>query len=356
MHDGLAGRLATHPWARAHGALLAAEGVAWKREFTVMSANDPPILLDAAAPLIEPRWLHKRLPDVVKGGVAAVLATAGALEDFRTTMEVVAKWLEIERKRKQRIRIVRSVAEIHAARATGDTAIVLHFQGANPIEDELDFLNVFHASGLRVMQLTYNHRNLIGDGCFEASDIGLSRFGRNVIRRMEELGITIDLSHAGVRTTLEAAEAAARPVVITHANARKLLDTPRNATDEMIRAVAASGGVVGVCAAPFFLARGRPATLDMLMDHAAYIADLVGPAHVGLGFDFADEDEEDYDYFGYDERYIPKPPWIWPTGIAGHAEAGNVAPALRARGFSEAETRGILGENFLRVFREIWGS
>jgi membrane dipeptidase len=321
-----------------------------------MTTNDPSsIVLDAAAPLIEPRWLHKRLPDVVKGGVDAVLATAGALEDFRTTMEVMAKWLEIERAHKSRIRIARTVAEIRAGKAAGDTSIVLHFQGADPIEDEVDFLNVFHAAGLRVMQLTYNSRNRIGDGCFEPSDIGLSRFGHKVIRRMEELGIVVDLSHAGVRTSLEAAEVARRPVVITHANARRLLDTPRNATDEIIRAVAASGGVVGVCAAPFFLAQGKLATLDMLIDHAAYIADLVGPAHVGLGFDFADEDEEDYVYFGYDERYIPKPPWIWPSGIGGHAEAGNIAPALRARGFSEAETRGILGENFLRVFRTIWG-
>jgi membrane dipeptidase len=154
---------------------------------------------------------------------------------------------------------------------------------------------------------------------------------------------------------LEAAAVATRPIVITHANARTLLDTPRNATDEMIRAVATSGGVVGVCAAPFFLAHGRAATLDMLIDHVAYIADLVGAAHVGLGFDFADEDEDDYVYFGYDERYIPKPPWVWPTGIAGHAEASNIAPALRARGFNEADIGGILGENFLRVFATIWG-
>jgi membrane dipeptidase len=322
---------------------------------TVVNTNDPSsILLDAAAPLIEPRWLHKRLPDVVKGGIDTVLATAGALEDFRTTMEIVAKWLEVERAHKSGIRIARTVAEIRAAKAASETAIVLHFQGADPIEDEVDFLNVFHAAGLRVMQLTYNPRNRIGDGCFEPSDIGLSRFGRKVIRRMEDLGIVVDLSHAGVRTALEAAAVATRPFVISHANARRLLDTPRNATDEMIRAVAASGGVIGVCAAPFFLARDKPATLDMLVDHAAYIADLVGPSHVGLGFDFADEDEEDYVYYGYDERYIPKPPWIWPTGIASHADAANVAPALRARGFSEAETRGILGENFLRVFATIW--
>jgi membrane dipeptidase len=322
---------------------------------TTIKTSDA-ILLDAAAPLMEPRRLGVRLQDVRAGGVDAVLATAGAIEDFRTTMEVVARWLEIDRLHKERVRIARTVADIRAAKASDETAIVLHFQGADPIEDELDFLNVFHASGLRVMQLTYNSRNRLGDGCFEPSDAGLSKFGRKVIGRMEELGIVVDLAHAGVRTTLEAAEAAMRPIVITHANARTLLDTPRNATDAMIRAVAASGGVVGVCAAPFFLMKGgRAATLDMLVDHASYIAELVGPAHVGLGFDFADEDEDDFVYFGYDERYIPRPPWIWPTGIAGHAEASNIAPALRARGFTEGDIVGILGENFLRVFGAIWG-
>ena len=319
-----------------------------------MSQVSDAVLIDAAAPLIQPRWLKRRLPDVVAGKVDAVLATAGALEDFRSTMEVVAKWMEIERARQHKLRLARSVGDIRAAKAAGETAIVLHFQGADPIEDELDFLNAFYACGLRVMQLTYNSRNRLGDGCFEPSDVGLSRFGRNVIARMEALGIVVDLAHAGVRTALESAEAATRPIVVTHANARALLDTPRNVTDDMIRAVAASGGVVGVCAAPFFLTRDRPATIEMLIDHAAYMADLVGAAHVGLGLDFADEDEDDYVYYGYDERYIPHPPWIFPTGIAGHAEAANLAPALRKRGFSEAEVVGIIGENFLRVFGAVW--
>lgn len=313
------------------------------------------ILLDAAAPLMEPRWVARRLPDVKAGGVDTLLTTAGAIEDFRTTMAVVAKWLEIDRSHKHNIRVARSVADIRAAKVAGETAIVLHFQGADPIEDELDFLNVFHASGLRVMQLTYNARNRLGDGCFEPSDAGLSRFGRKVIGRMEELGIVVDLAHAGVRTALDAAAAATRPIVITHANARALLDTPRNATDETIRAVAASGGVIGVCAVPFFLVRGRPAKLETLVEHAAYIADLVGAEHVGLGFDFADEDEDDYVYYGYDERYIPHPPWVWPEGIASHADARNIGPALRARGFSDSEVRGILGENFMRVFGAVWG-
>jgi membrane dipeptidase len=319
------------------------------------SLSSDAIHLDATAPLLQPRDLSRRLPAVVAGGIDAVLATAGAIEDFRTTMEVVGKWLEIERSGQQKIRIARSTAAIRSAKGAGETAIVLHFQGADPIEDELDFLNLFQASGVRVMQLTYNLRNRLGDGCFEPTDAGLSKFGRKVIQRMEALSLAVDLAHAGTRTALQATEAATRPVVITHANARALMETPRNVTDELIRAVAATGGVIGVCAVPFFLTRDGPATIDMLIDHAAHIAGLVGAAHVGLGFDFAEEDEEDYVYYGYDERYIPKPPWIFPSGIAGHAEAANLGPALRARGFAEAEVRGILGENFMRVFSQIWG-
>jgi membrane dipeptidase len=188
----------------------------------------------------------------------------GAIEDFRTTMEVVSRWLEIDRVGAHNIRIARSVDDIRAAAAT-------------------------------------------------------------------------------------------RPIVVSHANARALCDTPRNLTDDETRAVAATGGVIGACAFPFFITRSDTASLNKLIDHIDYISRLVGPQHVGLGFDFAEEDEDDYVYFGYDERYIPHPPWTFPTGISGHAGAKNVAGALRARGFGEEETRGVLGENFLRVFEMIWG-
>jgi membrane dipeptidase len=313
------------------------------------------IFLDAAAPSLQPHSIRHRLAEVAGGGIDVALTTAASIEDCRTAAKVVSAWLELERARRYAFRIVRSMSDIVAAKATRELAVVLHFQGADPIEDQLDLLNLFHAGGMRVMQLTYNSRNRLGDGCFESTDAGLSKFGRKALARMEELGIVVDLAHAGVRTALEAAEAAHGPMIISHANARALCDTPRNVTDEVIRTVAAADGVIGLCAPPFFVTRDRPATLDMLIDHAAHIADLVGTRHLGLGFDFADEDEEDYVYYGYDERYIPKPPWIWPAGISGYADTRNVAPALRARGFEEQDIRGILGENFLRVFGHVWG-
>jgi len=319
------------------------------------SATDA-LYLDVTAPMIQPRELAGRIPLLKQGGVDAVLTSAASIEDFRASMAVIGQWLEIDRTHRHGIRLARSVDDLRAAKAEGDVGIVLHFQGAEPIEDRLDFLDVFHASGLRVMQITYNARNRLGDGCFEPTDAGLSKFGRSVIQRMETLGIAVDLSHAGARTALEAVEAATRPVVVTHANARALFDMPRNISDDLIRQVAGSGGVIGLCAVPFFLSRSTQPTLEMLIDHVVHIAELVGVRHAGLGFDFAEEDADDYVYFGYDARYIPQPPWIWPTGIASHADAGNVAPALRRRGFSETEVRGILGENFLRVFGEIWRS
>lgn len=313
------------------------------------------VFLDAAAPNLQPRRIERWLAEIAGGGIDVSLTTAASIEDFRTTMKAVSRWLELERSGQHRFRLARSVADIRSAKAARELAVVLHFQGADPIEDQIDFLNQFHAGGLRVMQLTYNARNRLGDGCFESTDAGLSKFGKSVLKRTEQLGIVVDLAHAGVRTALEAAGAATQPIIISHANARALCDSPRNATDDIVRAVAASNGVIGLCAAPFFLANDRPATLDMLIDHAVYIADLVGPRHLGLGFDFADEDDEDYDYYGYDERYIPRPPWIWPDGIASYSDAGNVAPALKARGFSDTDIRGILGENFLRVFGDVWG-
>jgi membrane dipeptidase len=313
------------------------------------------IFLDATAPMLQPRELAARLQSVRQGGVDAFLSTVASIENFATTMQRVSQWLEIDRTRSHGIRIARSVADMRAAKAASELSVVLHFQGADPIEDQPRLLDVFHACGMRVMQITYNLRNRLGDGCFELTDAGLSKFGRQIVKRMETLGIVVDLAHAGHRTALEVADMATRPVVVTHANARALFDTPRNVSDDVIRAVAASGGVIGVCAVPFFLAKDRSATLDTLIDHAAYIADLVGVRHVGLGLDFAEEDEDDYVYFSYDERYIPKPPWVFPSGITGHAEAGNIATRLKARGFAESDVQGILGENFLSVFRQVWG-
>jgi len=315
------------------------------------------LVLDAAVPLVTPQTLTKYLPELRAGGVDAILTTVASLEGCRWTVGELAKWHQTARSGRHPIRLATTAADFRQAKQDGALAVGLHFQGGNPIESDLDLLDAYHALGVRVFQLTYNARNFIGDGCLEDTDAGLSSFGRKVVRRLDELGIVIDISHVGVRTSLEAIAMAAGPVVATHANARAVCDSPRNLSDEQIRAVAASGGVVGLCAFPAFVSTDSPPTLDQLLDHADYLSELVGPEHVGLGLDFAVEDEGDYEYYGYDPRYYPLPPWTWPTGLAGYfADLPNIAAGLKARGYADADVRGILGDNFLRVFARVWGA
>ncbi|MSQ37363.1 MAG: membrane dipeptidase [Chloroflexi bacterium] len=297
------------------------------------------------------------LPDLRAGGVDVVLATVASLEDARFAVGELAAWLDLA-EGSMPFRLVRSVEEIRAAKAAGMLAVVLHFQGGNPIETDAALVDVYAQLGVRVVQLTYNFANAIGDGCLEPRGAGLTAFGCNVVERLVAQRVAVDVSHVGVRTALDAVELAGpvAPVVATHANARAVCDHPRNLPDEVVRAIAATGGVIGLCAFPAFVAGSSVATLDQLLAHADHLSELVGPEHVGLGFDFADEDEDDYVYYGYDPRWYPRPPWVFPEGIGGFAESGNVTEALRARGYSDGQIGGILGENFLRAFRAIWGA
>lgn len=314
------------------------------------------LYLDAAVPLVTPRTLKNYLPDLRRGGVDAILTTVSSLENCRYAVGALAQWHHLAHSGQFPIRLATTVADFREAKRNGELAVGLHFQGGNPIESDLDLIDAFHALGVRVVQLTYNARNFIGDGCLEEGNAGLSQFGHKVVRRLEDRRIVVDVSHVGERTSLDAIAAASAPVVATHANARAICDSPRNLSDEQIRAIAASGGVIGLCGFPAFVSSDAPPTLDQLLDHADYISHLVGPQHLGLGLDFAVEDEGDYEYYGYDPRYYPIPPWIWPTGLDGFfRDAPNITAGLKRRGYSDDEVRGILGENFLRVFEQVWG-
>lgn len=310
--------------------------------------------LDAAGPLIQPRDLKKYLPELQAGDVTTVLATVASIEDSRYALGALANWLALERTSSLPFRIARSVADIQAAHDAGDLAVVLHFQGCDPIEADVNLLDAYYALGVRVMQPTYNARNRLGDGCLERANSGLSKLGRAAIARMNELGIVVDLAHVGRRTSLEVVEASSAPVIVSHGNPCGVYESRRNLTDEQIKAVAASGGVIGACAFPGFLSAAG-ADLGTLLDHVDYLADLIGAEHVGLGMDFSTETEEDYDYFGYEEDTYPRPPWIYPPGIAGFADIRNIGAGLADRGYRADQIEGIARGNFLRVFREVWG-
>lgn len=289
---------------------------------------------------------HQRLRD---GGIDAVLATAATIEPPDQALAALGEWWAADAAEGLPVRVATTVEEVREAVAIGATAAILHFQGTVPLGTNVRLVDAYGRLGVRVMQLTYNHRCSAGDGCLEESDTGLSAFGREVVNRMQAVGILPDVSHAGERTALDVLRLAQGPVVATHANARRICDSPRNLSDEVIDQIAGSGGVIGICAFPAFVSNSETPTLDELLDHLVYIADRVGVEHLALGLDFADEDEEDYDYYGYDERYYPRPPWQWPAGLSWWEDLPNLRQLLNTRGFEPAEIEGIMGENFLRV-------
>lgn len=307
-------------------------------------------VIDGAIPLLRPDNLAEHEPDLRRGGLTAVAPTVASLEGYAEALAVVRAWHACAAAAPDRRQICTAPGDLVAARASGRLGIVLHVQGGDPIEGSLDRLRELAAAGVRVLQPTYNDANLLGGGAFADARLGLTDLGRDVVAAMGPLGVVCDVSHANERTALDALAAATGPVLASHSNARARYDHPRNIGDVVIREIAARGGVVGVCGFPGFLApAGRRPTADDVLDHAAYIADLVGPQAVSVGLDLADEDEDDYAYFGYDPAFYPPPPWDYPTGIAGFADFPGFAERARQRGWDERSVAGLMGDNYARV-------
>jgi microsomal dipeptidase-like Zn-dependent dipeptidase len=229
-------------------------------------------------------------------------------------------------------------------------------------------LEVYHALGIRFMQLTYQRRNLVGDGCGERTNAGLSKFGVEVVKELNRLGIVIDLSHVGVRTTLETIELSAHPVAVTHSGVRALCDTVRNKTDEELKALAARGGVIGIPPKSGFLTENglrEGTTIDDYIKHIDYVADLVGIDHVGIGTDVGDERKYTVERMSaFNQRYPEvaiidgdlRTEVMHTAGLQSPGTLYNITAGLVRRGYSDADIRKVLGENFARVFREVWGA
>ena len=263
--------------------------------------------------------------------------------------------------------IVLTAADIETAHRDGKMGLILHSQGTSLIEDRLDLADGFSAAGLRVVQLCYNTKNLVGDGAGERTDSGLSDFGVRLVQRLSDLNLAVDCAHTGHRTSMDAVEYSSKPVIISHANAKAVHDNVRNVEDELIKAIAATGGVVGTVGFPAFLpGEGQP-SLDSFIDDIAYKADLVGIEHTGLGIDYylgqwpvEDDDRAEARYrcmvsdgHWRPEQY-PPPPYRYPKGIETPQTLQRLTERFVERGFSDTDIRKVLGENWLRVFREIW--
>ena len=220
-----------------------------------------------------------------------------------------------------------------------------------------------YAEGLRTLMLTYNRMDYVGQGCTERVDAGLSNYGIDVVRRCNDLGIVVDTSHCGKRTTLDACEFSTTPVLANHTTAEALHPHARAKSDEEIRAIAATGGVVGIVTVPFFLSPDPEPTIEAMLDHIEYVAKLVGARHVGIGTDWPFQQpaallEATLGGMLAEIGFRPEDKVAIAATLVGfrdYRDMPNVTRGLVKRGYSDTEIAGILGENYLRVYERVCG-
>jgi membrane dipeptidase len=313
------------------------------------------------------------LDAVRASGLTAVNVTVSGVGSYQRnyddTIRNIAYWNEQIAARPQHLLAVRSGADIDTAKRSGRLGLIYGFQDATPLGEDLDRIETFHRLGVRVFQLTYNRRNLVGDGCLEPGNAGLSVFGRTLVERLNARRVLIDLAHAGERTTREAIDASKAPIAISHTGCAALAPNPRNKTDDELRRLAGKGGVAGIFLMPFLRSRGQPMA-DDLMRHIEHAIDVCGEDHVGIGSDGVispfDVDAEFKRTFAEEVNKrrslgISAPgeqPDVYPflPDLNGADRFERIASLLSQRGHTDARVEKIIGGNFNRLFRETLGA
>jgi membrane dipeptidase len=322
------------------------------------------------------------LEDVLKGGVTATNATVCMQRTLSEALGELSEYHAWAEKKAERALIVRKASDIERAKIEGRHGVIFGPQDSSFLEGNIRFLETAWDWGVRIIQICYNSRNLAADGCMEPKDAGLSKFGIDLIEAMNGRGMLVDLSHVGDASTMEAIEVSKDPVCFTHACPRE--STPmelspyaswasrespltghflryakeRGKTDEAIQACAGRGGVLGVT--PFFAKKAGPSTLtDDIMDQVDYAVELVGAENVGFGSDLDFRNSVTRGAYiwkhpdGIDVTYHTPMDGTWGYGWLEHMP--NLTKGLVARGYSDDEVKGILGGNWLRLFRRVWG-
>ena len=318
------------------------------------------IVLDG---LVISRWSREVFEDMHRGGLTAANCTCSIWEDFRRTSENIATWKRWFREHDDILLPVFTTADIRRAKAENKVGIILGWQNTSGIDDRVDFLDLFHGLGLRVAQLTYNTQNHVASGCFESRDSGLSDFGRDVIDRMNELGILIDLSHVGSRSSQESIEHSKQPVAYTHCCPRALKDYPRNKSDEELRFIVDRGGFVGFATYPPFLSTGDKTTVDDCVEALEYVVNLVGEDQVGIGTDLTqNQTAEWFEWLRRDKgtgnlrvSVTGGLPFL-PEGLRRLSQYPNLIESMDRRGWPEGRIRKVMGENWLAFLKSVWGS
>lgn len=315
------------------------------------------------------------LADTKASGLTAVNLTVNGASvgnyarNYEDAVREIAYWNGQIAAHPEALMQIRRATDLAEAKRSGRLGLIYGFQDAAPFGENLDRLDTFWDLGVRIYQLTYNKRNLVGDGCLEKANAGLSDFGRKLVAKLNERKALVDLSHAGQRTTLDAAAVSKTPIAITHTGCAAIAPFPRNKTDEELKAVADKGGYVGIYLMPFLRSQGQPMAVD-LVAHLEHAIDVCGEDHVGIGTDgvispvavtpefkkkFADEIADRR------KRGISAPgedPNVY-TFIPDLNRAdrfARIAELLAERKHSDARIAKVLGGNFARLLTDVWGA
>jgi len=326
--------------------------------------SHPSLFVDA---LQYNNWSEEILKQINQGGLSAVHVTICYHEDFQEMVQNVVDWNRRFEDFSSLIFLGRTAADVVKAQKEGRTAIFFGFQNCSPIEDNIGLVEVCHQLGARFMQLTYNNQSLLGTGCYEENDPGITRMGKQVIKEMNRVGLVVDMSHSAERSTLEAIEISERPIAITHANPTFWHPALRNKSNEVLKALGESGGMLGFSVYPHHLKDGSDCTLESFCNMIADTAEIMGIKNIGIGTDLCQNQPDsvvewmrngtwtnDRDYGEGSASFAGFPDQ--PEWFRDNRDFVNIATGLRSVGFSNDDVDLVMGKNWLNFFESSFES
>lgn len=321
------------------------------------SKNSEPLIIDG---LIVSNWTPELFAEMQDGGLTAAICTCSIWEGFVQTCENIATWKRWFKEHAHLISHVRTVKDIENAHAEGKTGIILGWQNTSALEGNIDFLSLFSELGVKCIQLTYNAQNLVGSGCWEDRDGGLTRFGFDLVEALNRERILIDLSHVGTKTAMEAIDAANGGVAFTHVCPRGLKDYARNKTDDELRHIASKGGFAGIAFWPLFMRDEWPVEISSYIRTLEYTINVMGEDRVGIGTDLCLGHPPEWTEWlhranGTGPRIVPKiPRRPMSPDFCSVSHYRNLIPDMERAGWSTDRIERILGRNWLNFLRDTW--
>ena len=306
-------------------------------------------------------WSEEIFRQMNEGGMHAIHVTIAYHETFREMVLVIEQWNRWFEQYSDLIFMGRTAADVHRAQQDNRTAIFFGFQNPSPIEDDIGLIEICHTLGIRFMQLTYNNQSLLATGCYEEEDSGVTRFGRQAIAEMNRVGLVVDMSHSAERSTLDAIEISSRPIAITHANPAWWHPARRNKSDNVLKALTFSGGMIGFSIYPHHLKGGSNCSITSFCRMIAEAAERYGVESLGIGSDLCQDQPDsvvtwmrngrwsrqlDYGEGSATNAGFPdQPSWFKDS-----RDFNNISEGLSAAGFAQTEVDAIMGGNWLRFY------